>query len=188
MRLLASRIRSTTSESWTPAMRDDWAAQVDALRVAFEKPLDAFEAAETAGRVADAGHDGCVLSFGLREEASMNPTSPSFKTGREKANDLWKVAKIAGLIILVAAIIFRVYSAWSEKRMRERDRLLLEATRSATAELFDEACRDAASASCRDLLIHDAVNGAPCPAVKHALDEARAAMTKTPRAAKETAA
>ena len=43
-------------------MRDEWATQVEALRVAFEKPLDVFEAAETAGRVADAGHGAAVLS------------------------------------------------------------------------------------------------------------------------------
>ena len=34
----------------------------DALRVAFEKPLADFQAAETASRVADAGHGASVLS------------------------------------------------------------------------------------------------------------------------------
>src|SRR5207244_6764326 len=62
MRVLASRIRSTTSDGWTPEMREEWAAQVDGLRVAFEKPLGDFQTAETAVRVADAGHGASVLS------------------------------------------------------------------------------------------------------------------------------
>ena len=94
MRVLASRIRSTTSDGWTPETREGWAAQVDALCVAFEKALTDFQAAETADRVADAGYGASVLSGHVKLRAfkrdllSMGMTSaqahdiiPSASTG-----------------------------------------------------------------------------------------------------------
>lgn len=69
MRVLASRIRSTTSDGWTPETREGWALQVDALRAAFEKPLADFQTAETGLRVADAGYGAAVLNAHVKLRA-----------------------------------------------------------------------------------------------------------------------
>ena len=129
-----------------------------------------------------------MLAFGKSRRGPMDHSSPSFKPDPGGRKDVVRGLKIVGLAVLVGFVVFRAYSAWSERRMRELDRTLVEVSRQGATEMFDAACRDPASASCRQLLVHDVVNGAPCPIVKRGLDEARAAMSNAPRNARDLAA
>jgi hypothetical protein len=60
MQVLQSRIQSVGASRWTEAMRADWTAQLEALRVPYDAAVAALRPLEAAAMVADVGYRTAV--------------------------------------------------------------------------------------------------------------------------------
>jgi hypothetical protein len=69
MRILASRIRAVVSTRWTADLREEWAKEVDDLRVAYEEALAAHQPADAAETVAEATHRTSALNTHVKLRA-----------------------------------------------------------------------------------------------------------------------
>ncbi len=69
MQVLRSRILAASAPQWTQALRESWAAQIDALLGPYTTAVDAHRPAEAAALVAGAGYRAAIRSGHARLQA-----------------------------------------------------------------------------------------------------------------------
>lgn len=62
MQVLHTRILSASAPQWTPAARQGWASEIDALRAPYAAAVDAHRPAEASETIAEAGYRAAVRS------------------------------------------------------------------------------------------------------------------------------